>query len=125
MEEKTLQSSHPIQIGTPDNWKERFVLKRFDDEDIILSLEERNRVLAALNQGDRFVQIRKYTVMVNAIKSIDPYWGEKNIPPKPQAILDHTFEKLEDGTTVSIEVVVNQEELDLWESLFGNKQRQG
>jgi len=44
----------------------------------------RDEILKALNDGARFIQIGKYTLMLNSIKSIDPLWGEENIPPRPQ-----------------------------------------
>mgnify|MGYP001567345963 CR=1 FL=1 len=70
--------------GVPEKWREHFYLKRIDEEDLVITLEERNGILLALERGDRFVQIRKYTIMLNAMKSIDPCWGEKNIPPRPE-----------------------------------------
>ena len=53
--------------------------------------------------------------MLNAIKSIDPLWGDQNIPPKPEPVKTST---LNDQGTAYIEEVTNQEELDEWDKLF-------
>ncbi len=108
-EEKELQSLPQTRTG---KYAERFVLKRIDEQDIEISLEQRNSILEKINSGARFIQIDKYTLMVNSIKSIDPKWGSKNIPPRPS-------EKCEliEGRAV----VVNSDELDEWDNLFSKK----
>lgn len=86
MKNTDLQSLVPTQTGLvkrPAKWEERFILKRINEEDLELSLIERNAILQAMGNKDRFVQVRKYTIMINAISGIDPKWGEKNIPPYP------------------------------------------
>lgn len=67
----------------PKKWQPRYVLKRIGDEDIDIPWSTRNEILEQLARGGKYVQIGEYTIMLNAIKSIDPYWGAKNIPPMP------------------------------------------
>lgn len=110
----------PIQklpSSTPPNLQERFFIKRIDEEDIEISLEERNAILESLNKGVRFVQIGKFTLMLNAIKSIDPKWGAKNIPPIPKE--EYGEGKLVDG--VMQQKLINKKEIDLWYELFANE----
>lgn len=115
MEDQKLTSSHQIQRGTEHKWEERFFIKRIDEEDIEITLRERDSILLSLNEGKRFIQIGKYTLMLNAIKSIDPKWGKDNIPPKPKEITEN---KVVDGKGYM--TVLNQEEIDEWKILFGN-----
>lgn len=80
-----LTSSSPLeQVKRPAKFEERFLLKRIGEEDIEITLAQRNAVIEALGSSSRFIQINKHTIMVNAIKSIDPLWGEDNIPPRPR-----------------------------------------
>ena len=52
--------------------EETLLIKRFDEKNIQITIKQRNLILEALNRGDRFIQVGKYTLMINAIKSIDP-----------------------------------------------------
>ena len=78
---------------------------------------ERDAILASLNQGQRFIQIRKYTLMLNAIKSIDPFYEPDNIPPRPKeqfvdiGIVENTVKQK----------LINGPELELWDKLFSQK----
>jgi hypothetical protein len=113
VENQKLGSSLPIQAGKiPAKWQERYIIKRIDEDDIEISLQERNAILQALNEGARFVQLRKYTLMLNGLKSIEPKWGEANIPPRPKK--DWRYD---DNADVE---VINQKELDEWDSYFGS-----
>lgn len=98
----------------PPEWQEKFLLKRIDEQDIELTLEQRDLVLQSLIQGTRFVQISKYTIMLNSIKSIDPKWGDRNIPPRPTP--KYIAEENELGGYSKI--AVNQDRIDLWDKLF-------
>ena len=66
---QSLISSSSIQSEI----KKNFVIKRIDEEDIKISNGERMIILKALNAGVRFVQVRDYTLMINSIKSIEPF----------------------------------------------------
>lgn len=77
-------SSSQDQAERPEKFQEKFLLKRIGEEDIEITLPQRNAIIEALGSSSRFVQIRKHTIMVNSIKSIDPMWGEDNIPPRPK-----------------------------------------
>lgn len=101
-------------LAIPSKWQEKFLLKRINEEDIELTLEQRNGVLIALDKGARFAQIGKYTIMLNAIKSIDPLWGDDNIPPQPKEITSTSIVGNKALTTIT-----NQNEIDLWFKLFG------
>lgn len=106
------------QNDIPEKWREMFVIKRINEEDIVISLEQRDGILKALNDGARFVQIRKHTLMLNSIKSIDPYWdNEENIPPRPRE------NQVITGTTGNVMqyVVDNEEEIALWDKLFSSR----
>ena len=114
------QKSHSSALTQPGKtipikWQERFIIKRIDEANIEISLAERDGILRAMNIGQRFVQVRKYTLMVNTIKSIDPLWGDDNIPPRPTEVLDYVKTNKENTL---LEVVLNQEELDEWDSFF-------
>lgn len=112
MGELTSELSPQIQTGSrPKRWEERFVIKRFDEESIEITLEQRNFILKALSAGDAYVQVGKYTLMVKSIKSIDPLWGEDNIPPRPDMLPSIT----EPGK------ILNMKEIEEWDSLFGKK----
>lgn len=104
----------------PSKYQERFLLKRIDEQDIELTLGERNAVLEALIAGSRFAQIRKYTIMLNSIKSIDPMWGDKNIPPRPKEVKDYVMEG-----EIAKEILLNKPELDVWDSIYSQKQLGG
>ena len=70
-------------LSIPPEWQEKFLIKRIGEEDIEITLIQRNFILKAFSNGDNFIQIGKYTLMVNSIKSIDPYYEPNNIPPRP------------------------------------------
>ena len=55
--------------------------------------------------------------MVNSIQSIEPLFEGDNIPPKPKEV--KKYEQTENYYTYTVE---NQEELDLWEKLYGKKE---
>lgn len=114
MENQKLTSLHQIQTGKiPEKWKERFIIKRIDEEDIDISLQERDMILSSLNKGQRFIQIGKYTLMLNGIKSIDPKWGPKNTPPRPKP--QYRYE--EKGEKI-LQITTNEAEIEEWISLF-------
>lgn len=119
MVDQKLQSSVPTQTGKiPDKWQEKYLIKRIDEDDIEISVQERNGILQALNSGQRFIQIKKYTLMLNGIKSIDPKWGEKNIPSKPEKPypkIKTIYEKLQNGNHKQIDMVINKDEINRWE----------
>ncbi len=115
----TNQKSH---LSTQNSFREKFLIKRIDEHDIEITLEERNAILESLNAGVRFAQIGKYTLMLNAIKSIDPKYGAKNIPPRPTPDVSGYFDEkkqiyIETGN-------INQKELDSWDEKFGEGAKQ-
>ena len=114
MGEQTLQLLDQTQTGIPKEWGERFIIKRIDEDNIEISLAERDEILKALNRGDRFIQIGKYTLMINAIKSIDPKYGAENIPPKPTVVFE-----LVDGIAQQTEE--SKRLISLWSELYENK----
>lgn len=54
------------------------------DEPLLLTRKTRDAVLTAMADGAKYVQIKTYTIMVNSIQSIEPYYPPDNIPPRPQ-----------------------------------------
>lgn len=117
MENQKLESLHPTQAGKiPAKWEEKFLIKRIGEEDIEITLTQRDSILGFLNAGQKFVQVDKYTLMLNSIKSIDPKWGANNIPPRPEEKWD--FNPNKDGSAME-KILLNEEEIKEWESLFG------
>lgn len=115
MENQDSELLPQTQVGKiPEKWQEKFLIKRIDEEDIEITLEERDAILKFLAGGQRFIQVGKYTLMLNALKSIDPIWGGNNNPPKPKPIEETNI--IDNLAHVK---VLNQDEIDLWESLFG------
>lgn len=100
----------------PEKWRPKYLLKRIGEEDLTISLETRDEILRQLAGGGRFVQIGEYTIMLNGIKSIDPFWRGKNVPPRPIEVLG--YEATERGFGAKI---TNQTELDEWEKCFGKQ----
>jgi len=104
------------------SWRETIKLlpsprtKRIKEENITITLKQRNIILDCLTRGDRFIQIGKYTLMVNSIKSIDPYYEPDNIPlrPQPQVSVEIIKNK-------AIETLLNKDQLDLWDRLYKDK----
>ena len=41
----------------PEEWQEKFLIKRIDEENIEITLAQRNEILESLSKGDRFIQI--------------------------------------------------------------------
>jgi len=114
MENQKLQSLPQTPIGRPSKWEEKFLIKRIDEQDIEITLEQRNAILKALNDGQRFIQVGKYTLMLNGIKSIDPKWGANNIPDRPSI---NKRAEIIDGKGIII--ITNQNEIDEWNTSFG------
>jgi hypothetical protein len=104
--------SHTLAI--PSKWQERFIVKRINDEDIEVSIDTRNAILERMANGERYVQIGKTTLMINSIRSIEPKWGEKNMPPRPKEVKE--YKDLGNGSMTQI--VTNQEEIKEWDSFF-------
>ena len=100
--------------NVPEKWQERYLLKRIGDEDLKLTLQQYNGILKALTEGAKFVKVNKHIIMLNAIKSIDPMWGEDNIPPRP----NHRTLSAE-GT--DFKVYIDDSEGEEWDSYFKNK----
>jgi hypothetical protein len=107
-------SSTPV---IPPEWQPKYVIKRIEAEEIIVPQRTRDVILRALDKGLRFVQIGEYTLMLNAIRSIDPLWGPKNIPPRPEE--QKEFQPGMEGKVVCR--VTNADKLALWDRLFADK----
>lgn len=121
IDQKSL-SLTPSNLEVPEKWQERYFIKRINEDDIEISLEERNGILKALEAGVRFVQIGKYTLMLNSIKSIDPKWGKDNIPPRPKLKERIDYEYDSQGKIYkALLTVTNKEELEEYNKIFGEK----
>jgi len=106
MEDQKSLSSIPLK------WEKRYLLKRIGEKDIELTLKERNAILENLMQGKSFVQLGEFTLMLNSIKSIDPFYPPFNIPPRPAEKIEFIDER---ATTI------NQEEMEEWDKYFGKE----
>lgn len=107
-----------LPSSVPLEWQEKYLLKRIGESDIVLTLEQRDAIIKALLGNSRFIQVDKFTIMVNTIKSIDPMYGAKNIPDRPAEQF-----RIIPGTHPStiVKMVTNQAELDLWDKLFAEQ----
>jgi hypothetical protein len=133
MEDPKSLSLPPTQTGLqiPSEWEEHFLIKRIDEESIKITLKERDFILKALNNGDRFIQIGKYTLMLNSIKSIDPVYEPDNIPPRPNEIEEkYSFgmnlltNKEENYINNKGDIVERKKLIQLWDSLYKNEKNQ-
>jgi hypothetical protein len=105
-------------LSIPANWQEHFLIKRIDEKDIEIDLEQRNAILQALNAGARFIQIKKYTLMLNSIKSIDPKYEPDNIPPRPVEYYIYNGDATKEKVTKTL---ANGSDIELWDKLYANK----
>jgi len=113
-----------IPLNVPLEWRERFLIKRFDEKDVEITLNERNIILVALRKGTRFIQVGKLTLMLNSIKSIDPYYPPYNIPPKPELKFKNVFDEKK-KLYVQVEVEESRKKVELWEKFFSHNQLPG
>lgn len=97
----------------PHQWRERFLIKRIDAEDIEIGEDQKDAILKLLADGQRFVVVGKYTLMLNGIRSIDPKYPPNNVPPRPE---EKTTTEIVDGRAV--QAITNQDELELWDKLY-------
>lgn len=95
-------------------WREKFILKRINADDLTITLEDRNALIGAMNDGGRFVQLGKYTIMVNTISAIEPYFPPFNVPKKPS----FTALEIASGGDSYKE---KQKLIEEWEHTFKNK----
>ncbi len=120
------------KTSIPLKWQERFIIKRIKEGNILISLEERNAILQEMARGTNFVQVGKYTLMINSIKSIDPYWGPSNIPPRPSERpkkFEHKRTEI-NGQTVFVRKETEEsrkereaikKEQEEWDKIFGKR----
>ena len=100
----------------PDWLKPRYLLKRIDEPDIELSLEQRNGVANAMVRGDKVIFIGQSMIATFNIKSMDPIYGPDNIPPKPDVM---RLVKFENGLAKEVESEGDLARLKLWEEFYG------
>jgi len=117
----TNQKLSTLQNDIPEKWRERYYIKRIGEDDIEISLQARDGILTALNNGVRFIQIGKFTLMLNSIKSIDPKWGSNNIPPRPKIRYINLGMNEKTGQVVREQNKEDIKELEKWHNLFGDK----
>lgn len=106
-------------LEIPSKWQKKYFLKRIGEEDLVIPLNTRNNILEQLDKGGKYVQIGEYTIMLNSIKSIDPYWPDKNIPPRPP--MKFNFNVFDNKTTAVKKEILNKEEIDEWDKYFSKK----
>lgn len=103
----------------PEKWKPKYRLKRIGEDDIIISQPTRNIIVKQLQTGGKFVQIGEFTIMLNSIKSIDPFWPPLNIPPRPRLL--EAYDEIPGDLTRLKARSLNQDELDEWDKYFKDK----
>jgi len=75
-----------------------------------------------MTTGARFVQVGEYTIMVNAIKSIDPYYEQENRPYEPPKLIDEIEEKFDEyGKVYYKKITKNNPMWGKWKELYGSK----
>lgn len=109
-----------VNLSIRKEWQKKYLLKRIGEKDIIIPFETRNEILKQLDRNGRFIQIGEYTIMLNSIKSIDPFWSPNNVPPRPKPIFELNGIRVNNG----IGEIVNQKEIDEWDKCFGKKQEE-
>lgn len=111
-----LQSSQKTDKSIiPAKWQKRYLIKRIgSDDDIEISEEQRNAIVALMNKGQHHVQLGEYTLMLSGIRSIDPKYPPNNVPPRPTE--EYTTEIV---AGVAMQAIKNQAEIDMWEKLYG------
>src|SRR5262245_56113839 len=80
----------------PKKWQPKYYLKRIGEDDLVISWETRSEILNRLAGNVKYIQIGEFTIMLNAIKEMAPYWPPNNIPPRPK--LTRTEKLLDTGT---------------------------
>ena len=126
MKDQKSLSSIQSNLVIPEKWQEKYLIKRIGEEDIEITVEERNAILQMLNDGVRFVQIGRYTLMLNAVKSIDPKWGKENIPPRPEIIIKKDYGVLNENGAIPLKITEDASEQREWDIYFDyelNKRR--
>ena len=91
-----------------------YYLKRIGEDDLVISWETRNEILKRLAGNAKYIQIGEYTIMLNAIKEMAPYWKPNNIPPRPKPV---RAEKLLGNGAYS--VTENDDDGKEWDKHFG------
>src|SRR3954470_16071046 len=81
-----LPTSESRLRSLPKKWQPKYYLKRIGEDDLVISWETRNEILKRLTGNVKYIQIGEYTIMLNAIKEMAPYWKPNNIPPRPKPI---------------------------------------
>lgn len=100
----------------PDLWKPQYIIKRVNGEEIPIKWDTRNKILEAMSNGARYVQIGEITLMVNSINSIDPTWGQINRPPRPQ---ENQIIEFQGNTVIQRPDKDHRKIIELWDKLFG------
>lgn len=107
--------SAPVTKTIPEKWRPRYLLQRIGSPDIDLSEAEKNQIDKAISEERQFISLHGNTLKVKMISAIVQKW-KGNIPPRPKEIVK--FTGIENG--VAIKTVLNQDEIDLWDELFGS-----
>lgn len=105
-----------LHSSTQSNEGKKFLIKRIDENDIEITNEERMVILKALHANVRFVQVRDYTLMLNAIKSIEP-------KPREYVVTDYYLDEPVDMTDE--ERLSARNRLTEIKQIFGTKKIEG
>lgn len=117
MAENRFALSDQTRQQLPEKWQEKYALKRIDEEDLTITENERRAFLEAIKLNERYIQLGRYTIMINSIKSIEPFWGRDNIPPRPKPT--HAYLNPENRPPDS------DDEGKQWDLYFAHKQLDG
>ncbi len=85
------------------SWYKLWIVKR--DEPIYLTLSQQEGILKALDLCKKYVLVQNCLIMLNSIVLIEPI-------TRPKQHYDQFQNR-----------VLNQEEIDQWDKIFGNKQQ--
>jgi len=114
-----MENQSPKSLSFPDAWKPMFLLHVIGSDEILITEKERDSILKAMSQGEKFLQVRQYTIMVNSIQMIRPRYAPDNVPPRPKVKISEAIETLPDGTYGKKLYRTNGELADLWDKHFG------
>lgn len=102
----------------PDWLRPLFILKRIDEPELVLTLEQRNAIAEGYLRGDKAVIVGQHLIATFNIKSIDPMYGEDNIPPKPKAL---PVFKIINAKAQSEKDPRDLKLIEEWEKFYGKK----
>lgn len=109
--------SLPKSEDLPEKWQKKYYVHVIGMESpILISEETKNNITEIMSRGMKFISLGEFTIMVNSIKMIAPRYEPDNIPPCPHEQYKTVLDEKRD---VFVQTLENEEEILLWERLYG------